>query len=605
MGEGFSLPLRSKFGGRKMWIQPTGKICLLHGVPINKDYEHTIYFPTKSDQATYFLSKTKYAFNNQSYTRTGRGSIRVEVKPELIYDCNYLMFENYFFLDNTAFIPETNKKWFYAFITHIEYVNNEVSEVFFEIDVMQTWLHDYTLQECFVERQHTSSDTLYSNLVPEDVSMGDVYVQYGNEITQNFNDLGTVMMASEYLQDDPTTAQHEWYPAEGDIAENVFNGLHITYWDTEDTTSGPDVRPGLQALKRHISWYIEDGKEGSLIGLYMYPKSIMSNDNLHNGVHYVESSIPATVFYDENNNIWSPNNNKLYSSPYTYILVSNNNGSIRQYNWENWMSADVADRYKFRFTAARVNNPAIMCHPLNYCGISEDWEEGILLDSFPRCAWSGDAFKAFWAQNGPRLKANVVGGILDLGLRVATLGVMAAPISAVGESAGTGLAVAGGGAIGPYMGNWQQSSNFRNTSVSFSGTPSTLGSALTDIITAYQRSKHLPNRAYGDTASSYLPAAAKKLKFTFRRMGLRIDILKRIDKFFDRFGYAIMQTATPSRSSRPYYTYVKTSGCTIDASCPEDDARLIEKIFDNGITFWNYRNGTGDVGNYNVDNRPT
>lgn len=55
--------------------------------------------------------------------------MRVEKKAEDLYDCNYLAFQN------TSF----GSKWFYAFITSVEYVNNITSEITFEIDVLQTY----------------------------------------------------------------------------------------------------------------------------------------------------------------------------------------------------------------------------------------------------------------------------------------------------------------------------------------------------------------------------------------------------------------------------------------------------------------------------------
>ena len=56
---------------------------------------------------------------------------------------------------------------------------------------------------------------------------------------------------------------------------------------------------------------------------------------------------------------------------------------------------------------------------------------------------------------------------------------------------------------------------------------------------------------------------------------------------------------TPSRLARPHWTYVKTLGCTIVGSIPNDDMNAICKIFDNGITWWKYGS---EVGQYNLDN---
>ena len=125
-----------------MYIQPQTNIKLLHNVPLDTTYDHTIYFESASAQTSYFSGLVKYNLTNYSYQRVKKGVARVGVKSDNLYDCNYMMFQN------SAF----GTKWFYAFITSVEYVNNETSDVFFEMDVMQTWFFDFELEHCFVER---------------------------------------------------------------------------------------------------------------------------------------------------------------------------------------------------------------------------------------------------------------------------------------------------------------------------------------------------------------------------------------------------------------------------------------------------------------------
>lgn len=75
----------------------------------------------------------KYTLTDYSYQRSQLGTIRVALKYEQLIDCNYLMFKN------TNF----ENKWFYAFITGIGYVSNDVTDVYYDLDVMQTWCYDY------------------------------------------------------------------------------------------------------------------------------------------------------------------------------------------------------------------------------------------------------------------------------------------------------------------------------------------------------------------------------------------------------------------------------------------------------------------------------
>ena len=147
-----------------MFIEPNTNIRILKNVPLDNTYKHTLYFSNETDQANYFIGLTRHNLTNQTYQRVRKGVSRVSIKAESLYDCNYIMFQNASFGD----------KWFYAFITSVEYVNNIVSEITFEIDVMQTWFFDFNLRECYVEREHTVTDNIGDNIVTEPVDIGDI-----------------------------------------------------------------------------------------------------------------------------------------------------------------------------------------------------------------------------------------------------------------------------------------------------------------------------------------------------------------------------------------------------------------------------------------------
>ena len=104
-----------------MYIQPSTEIHILQNIPLNKSYEHTVYYKDAETQANEFLKFEKYMLTDYSYQRANLGTLRVELKYENLYNCNYLMFKN------DAF----ENKWFYAFITGVSYVSNEVSEIYY------------------------------------------------------------------------------------------------------------------------------------------------------------------------------------------------------------------------------------------------------------------------------------------------------------------------------------------------------------------------------------------------------------------------------------------------------------------------------------------
>lgn len=147
-----------------MYIAPNSDVYLLEGVPLDPTYEHTVMWADDQAQETWFVTHAAHSFTGVSYARHQQNSIKLEVPIEQVINCNYMAFRN------TAF----EDKMFYAFVTNVEYLNNVTCEVFFELDVMQTYLFDAVLEECWVEREHSATDGLGDNLLPEPVDTGNI-----------------------------------------------------------------------------------------------------------------------------------------------------------------------------------------------------------------------------------------------------------------------------------------------------------------------------------------------------------------------------------------------------------------------------------------------
>lgn len=151
------------------YIAPNSTIRFHQNIALDNTYDHTYYFASLSAQNTFFSyvdvnnpsnSRVKLTIDNMSYQRHTRDSIKVALPIERIVNCNYMSFKN------TSF----ENKWFYCFITDVEYVNNNTTIVYYEIDVMQTYVvNDITFDQCYIERQHTASDNIGENTQPEPI----------------------------------------------------------------------------------------------------------------------------------------------------------------------------------------------------------------------------------------------------------------------------------------------------------------------------------------------------------------------------------------------------------------------------------------------------
>lgn len=72
----------------------------------------------------------------------------------------------------------------------------------------------------------------------------------------------------------------------------------------------------------------------------------------------------------------------------------------------------------------------------------------------------------------------------------------------------------------------------------------------------------------------------------FTRYTIKNQFARRIDKFFDMYGYLTNELKLPNINSRPNWNYIKTIGANIIGDIPEEDLLNIRNLFDNGITLW-------------------
>lgn len=387
-----------------MYIAPNTTIRMLKDVPLDNTYRNTIYFTTVANQTSYFQGKTKYTFANQNYQRVNRGALRIARKADDLYDCNYLMFQN------TSY----GNKWFYAFVVSVEYVNNETSEITFEIDVMQTWHFDYDLKMSFVEREMSVLDGIGDNLVPENLELGD-YI---------YKDLGLTSLFNLYQIVIAATFDENMDDATGGMYGGVFSGLHYNVFASWESASS------------FIAEATEQNKADGIVSIFMLPVAFTSD---------FQSTIPEVFNIERDKHIsdidgYVPKNNKLFTYPYNLLYVTNNEGNVANYAFEYFNS----EKCNFNASGAMCCTPECMLVPLNYKGVEKNYNEKLTIGNFPQCAYTVDTFKAWVAQNQNQLALSAINAI---GTTVAG----GAAMYASGGLVGSGMALSGVQQIGSLV----------------------------------------------------------------------------------------------------------------------------------------------------------
>ena len=375
-----------------MYIAPNSTIKILKNVPLDNTYEHTLYFAPNdtgdTEQYRYFSQKSKFILDHQSYQRVKRGWMRINVKSDDLYDCNYLMFQN------TNF----GSKWFYAFINTVEYINNSVSEIEFELDVMQTWNHNYDLKECFVEREHMAPNGKLPLFTDEGLSTGTLI--YGNSANVDMNDMNVVVIASPERPNalDPTAGVH------GHIYYNTYNAAAVS-------SIFPLTQGGLTDLDSYINQLTE--KNQNIIAMYQYPRIFASAIEGHTETLTRQVSVPN---YVDGSNPYIPKNRKLLYYPFSFIRVSAHNGSYNDYAYEYFNSAQI----NFEIKCINIPETNVVLYPLYYKNQNICYEEKMVVSDFPICAWATSSFEEWWANN----KFNILGNVTCQALQSNPMGIV-------------------------------------------------------------------------------------------------------------------------------------------------------------------------------------
>lgn len=531
-----------------MYVIPQTVVKFYRDIPWNNDYKHTIWFTNVNAQNTFFASKLAYTFNDFTYVRQS-GVIRVPHIADDLYNCNYISFLN----------AGYGNKTFYAFITKVEYVNNETTHIHFELDYIQTWLFDITVEQCFVEREHVSDDTVGLHTVDEKLETGEYIIEDTRKLNYN--------KGAMFITETATT------PTEAEWVNNILNMCDIYAGDVNSIGSIlADIFPTV----------IKDYPE-RLVSFRMIVSEMLDTEisGYKNNVHEFND----TWGFTRNTNItfhnscegqtYVPKNNKLKCYPYCCFTIDNFCGDVVQFHWEEFVNA-FSCNFKVRGIPFPV--PVLECFPSDYKArysnpTSVDHKQfKVIYDNFPEIPMATDTFK-IWCTS--QFKKDIA----SEGASILTGSVATASLIGAGLLTENPLLLASGigGAVGTALNN---------------------GKKGYDIGVDYQYHKLHDTTLTGSLGNAGTTWGDNEVGFRYTSYQIKAEYAKMIDNFLTRFGYKVNIYKVPELTSRRYFNYVKTLDASVRGNIPTDCQKLIASIFDSGITLWH----TSDVGNYNVDN---
>lgn len=365
-----------------MYIEPNSDIYLLSDIPLDNDYTHSILFSSTSSQTAYFQSKIKHSLNKYTYIRENDGVAKVGIPIGQLYDCNYMMFRN------TSF----SSKWFYAFVTKVDYINNSTTRINFEIDVLQTWHFDYELLPCIVDRQHTTTDNIGDSLTPEPFSISDYQesnIRYCDGKTMSVTNIVPpydVLFYSANDADNPVVAGY---------AGTVFCGLKLTPCKTSAEI---------------ISFITGLGEKASdlIVNITTIPSWVSEYATLKASPFAITTS---TSYEYDTSQLWGsykPKNKKLYQYPFCKISIKTPSGvtDIKpEYVTDN--------KLDFETKVNIAGNTTLYLTPKGYMsGLQPNYNYTCSLSGYSKCAYSYSAYKQWLAYNQGSLTASTISNLL-------------------------------------------------------------------------------------------------------------------------------------------------------------------------------------------------
>ena len=573
-------------------ITPNTDVILLK-VPLELDEINQLTFANATAQYNYFYNlPNKLVFDTKFTYQRKDNSIKVEATVDDLYDYNYVMYRN----------TNHSNKWFYAFITNMEYVSDKVTSLTLKTDVWQTWQFQLTFKPVLIDREHTNDDTVGANTLPEGLELGEM-VANGN--TQNFginsNDIQKFLVIADVTMVENSgteqTLTFSWSDNSTTMPDSYVNGIpsgcyHIII--------GEGGSYHLPSIGNFISVYEKAGLADAITSIYVLPKNILGPNDYKTGLtisttgaaplasatglSVITSSgldpelmntfnviAPSTI------NTYTPKNNKLLSYPYCYFNVSNNAGTSVPYHYEDFSYSIQTRWVTFRVEGVCCQGGSVKAVPENYKNITDNassisstgnaYDYSVTGAKYPICSWTTDSYTNWLTQNAVNMNAQwtstLIAGAIGIGATALTAGLGAAALGM--GTVGAALYGAAGGAI--------------------KAGGDLIGTAREQHL-AKTQANLVPDQCQGNANVGDLVFSKLYCQFTYIPMSIKAEYARCIDEYFSQFGYKCNRVKVPNITGRTNWNYVKTIGCYIKADIPQDDLQEIKNMFDRGVTFW-------------------
>lgn len=529
-----------------MPFEPATKLYLGH-VPWDRSYRNVRLYSDRGAQQAAMLERMVTSFNREDYNyQRVNNSLVVGLNAEQCYSLNYVMFQN----------SNYGSRWFYAFITDVEYLSPESTRLTLETDYMQTWFPDCTVNACMVEREHVNDDTIGAHIRDEGIDPGELKVEYQAFDNQNQFLYPVIASAAEPLK------SGGYVNVAGDQYMGVYSGCSLTVFLT------------LQDMKDYINALADNGQQDAISAMYLVPAFCVQgktpkDDGWGYWVDAAQGTPSETITSAvgmESLDGYVPKNNKTLIYPNQYFEITNFTGQSQQFRLEFFSTPGTA---VFEKTGGCSSASTLAYIPKGYNGVGADGrsvELALYMEDFPTLQWVYQSWANMLGQS--KYSVNVVEDF-------------------------------NGNPVLKSQGDMYTLAEFNNILGNL--THADIGGIAVDqynTLANISQKQRTPNTSRGGMNSTTSLVNIGSYTVGFRKYTCRAEIAKQIDDYYSVYGYLVTEKKVPNLTGRASWNYVKTQGSSVVGNVPAPVLRSINQLFDRGLTFWHIE----DVGNYSLDN---
>ena len=613
------------------------RVYLLKNVPLTNSYESTIDFDTAQQQYNYFMTFGKMSDDTDLDYQTIRinRSVEVPYSFEDLEGVNYLVYVN-------------EDKVYYNFVTSKQYINPNNTVLSVDLDVFQTFMFDYTLGECFVEREHQDrykKDEEVSNKLKAIISRTEENIDIGSAYylnsTEEIHDLTQIKRNDNYVN---VGFMYVWgntpLSSEGDSKvqlPTMINGIptsrylyvipmylgdrygalmpSVTLVDNLDTSCIFDSTNIGQAISALNALRVRE--EVVEIQISRYAPFKYTTYDKGNGVYgyYPDSAIAVgkrTEIYPVQ---FYNTDTKPFGGTYAYKITDCN--LDLELIKENEIGYDIIKEINLGETKSINYEPKLLNYPYNYYKIrygdfNIDWKPELFNDNkfkitkfvspteqgthlfvptnYRGLQYDYDTMLVSLNQNELGLTTAIWENYWTQNKASYRNGLITGVLGGI-ANAGAGIATGAltGGAVGAITG-------------AVGGVMSTVNT-VTNAVAKKQDLKATPptTKMVGDDIGVSLFKGG--VYALVENYGIDDQHKNIVFNYLYRNGYSVNNYKIPNTRSRYYFNFIKNIETILQSKSIESDyAEQLKQIYNNGVTIWHYRGADFNYQDYTKEN---